>query len=212
LVIGCGYTSQRDKCLTDKVVATDIDRGKISVAKKGDPKAYFVVCDALSLPFKANVFEDVICTDVLEHLREYKKAILEIINLNPNKIYLRFPTKEREALLARVSQVYRTQHLGKIHVTIVDPHWIVEILEKRSYDVKIEVTDASSTLARCFLHSILEKFKIEYQIPEIGFINFFAKKKYYYILIYASAFFGKIFGYLPYLLWKVLKIKTVHRP
>ena len=212
LVVGCGYTSQRDKCETDKIVATDIDKEKILVAKKKDSQAYFVVCNALFLPFnfKANVFEDVICTDVLEHLKEYGRVVRNLIELNPNKIYLRFPTREREALLAKVSKVYRTQHAGKIHVAIVKLDYVVDTLKNSGYEVRVDVTPATSTFTRCFLHSILEKFKIEYQIPELGLVTFSQKKLFLNILIRVSIIFGQLFGYIPYLLWKVLRIRTIH--
>lgn len=53
------------------------DKG-VRYAKKIYPKIEFKVADAHKIPYKNNIFDLVICTEVLEHLDNPKSAILEI--------------------------------------------------------------------------------------------------------------------------------------
>ena len=53
------------------------DKG-ISYAKKKHPFIEFKVADAHKIPYSENFFDLVLCTEVLEHLREPKTALFEI--------------------------------------------------------------------------------------------------------------------------------------
>jgi len=209
LVIGCGYTSQRNYCKTSQVVALDIDRRKLIHARSQDSKAYFILCDANFLPFKPKSFFDVVCTDILEHVTTYENVVKEIVRLGSSILYLRFPTAEREKLLVKASKVYRKYHWGKIHVRLIDPNKMSAMLKSR-YIIHLIPTPAFSTFQRLFLHKMLEIFGFQYAIPDVGLIIIPDQKFIHKFIIYLSFIFGQLFGYPSYCIWKFLRIKTIH--
>jgi len=80
LVCGCGV-GITCKALSDKginVVGLDINRLGIKVASSNIPDVHFVVGDATKLPFKDKAFSKTICSAVLEHIKDDRRAILEI--------------------------------------------------------------------------------------------------------------------------------------
>jgi hypothetical protein len=209
LAIGCGLTSQRDLCKCDEIVGVDIDKKKIFEARKSDQLAHYVICDARFLPLRPGRFEDIVCTDVLEHIAEYERVLINMVKLKPHFIYLRYPTEVREKLLIKGSKVYREQHWGKIHVTIVKTEKIVNLLKEEGYEISVGLTPATSTFNRLILQVLLEKLGIRYEIPDLGFISFSENRRLYRFLAWVSSLMGSI-GYLTYFLWRYLKIATIH--
>ncbi len=66
--------------VTDRsnIVYSDISFEAISILKKSQTSEYYVVADGARLPFKANTYSHVICSEVLEHLPDDRQAISEI--------------------------------------------------------------------------------------------------------------------------------------
>lgn len=209
LVIACGYTSQRELCKGKEIVAFDIDSKKILSAKKIDQSAHYVVCDALFMPFKNRVFNDIVCTDVLEHIVNYEAVLNSILELKPKFIYLRFPTEAREKLLTRFSRVYKSEHWGKIHVRLVDVRSVVQTLLDHGYIVDIDLTSARSTLQRIFLQKTLEILRIPYKIPDVGLVEFPTENLVYKFIVQASTIMGT-FGIVSRLIWKFFRVQTLH--
>jgi ubiquinone/menaquinone biosynthesis C-methylase UbiE len=79
---GCGtgvysfYFTKKIK----KIEAIDISKEKIGFLKKENifKNIQFSVADLCKLPFKNNSFDQIICSDVLEHIKDDKKALLEL--------------------------------------------------------------------------------------------------------------------------------------
>lgn len=63
---------------TGNVVYSDISFEAISILKQTRARGYYVVADATHLPFKANTYSHVICSEVLEHLKNDRHVIAEI--------------------------------------------------------------------------------------------------------------------------------------
>jgi ubiquinone/menaquinone biosynthesis C-methylase UbiE len=61
-----------------EVYGIDISEPAVKYAKKKIPQGNFQVADAAELPFKDNLFDAVICLEVLEHVDNPIKAISEI--------------------------------------------------------------------------------------------------------------------------------------
>lgn len=82
LDIGCGdgflelYLKKNFK----EVHGIDINEVDLAVAKKINPekRVSFTKASATKLPFKKDFFDAVVCTDVIEHIKEDKKVISEI--------------------------------------------------------------------------------------------------------------------------------------
>jgi ubiquinone/menaquinone biosynthesis C-methylase UbiE len=76
LEIGSGISpvTNRDK----NIVYSDISFDAIKTLRQIDGRGHFVVADAVSLPFKSNTYSHAICSEVLEHLENDRKALLEM--------------------------------------------------------------------------------------------------------------------------------------
>lgn len=85
LDIGCSsavLTAEVAKALPkSKVTGLDSYKGAIDFARQKYPHIDFVVADAHKLPFAANTFDLVICTETLEHVVYPKKALTEMLRV-----------------------------------------------------------------------------------------------------------------------------------
>jgi len=79
LDVGCGTGLITRHLNSNRVVALDINQWAVKKAKlHTSNKVQFIVADAENLPLASNVFDVVICTDVLEHLPSPDRALKEI--------------------------------------------------------------------------------------------------------------------------------------
>lgn len=68
-----------------RVVGMDISGNMIKIAKKKTPLAEFIIGDVFNMPFKEKEFDLLVCSQLLTHLHQYKKPLLEmkrVINRN----------------------------------------------------------------------------------------------------------------------------------
>ena len=77
LDFGCGE-GQRWNLNDGEVIGIDINRGRLTKAKAG---VAAVRCDGRLLPFRHAVFSSVVSVSVLEHIKDYRRAILEIVRV-----------------------------------------------------------------------------------------------------------------------------------
>jgi SAM-dependent methyltransferase len=77
---GCGESGSLDFQLKagSSVVAVDIDKRLLSIARTKCVAQDYVAASIISLPFKWRVFDVVFSQDVLEHIRDNAKALPEI--------------------------------------------------------------------------------------------------------------------------------------
>lgn len=78
---GIGLYSQKFKELGAEVFGTDIDWEKIKTAKNLNPGINFGVGALENLPFPDNFFDIVFVNEVLEHVKDDKKAAKEILRV-----------------------------------------------------------------------------------------------------------------------------------
>jgi len=62
----------------DRIVYSDLSQSAMNMLKEMLGKGQFVVADAVNLPFSDHSFSHVIASEVLEHLEDDKRALLEI--------------------------------------------------------------------------------------------------------------------------------------
>lgn len=95
--IGCGegllLNYIRDELLYKNVFAMDIDPAEISTAQNNIPQAGLMVASAYNLPFTDNQFDLLICTEVMEHLEEPKKALNEFHRITSKFCILSVPNE-----------------------------------------------------------------------------------------------------------------------
>lgn len=76
---GCGDGVQAGRIAEAyKVVGVDLSPTRIKRAKKRVIEGRFIVGDLYNLPFKSNTFDVVVLGEIIEHLHEPEKALLEI--------------------------------------------------------------------------------------------------------------------------------------
>ncbi|MFB3926558.1 MAG: class I SAM-dependent methyltransferase [Syntrophales bacterium] len=61
-----------------RILYSDLSFTAMQILRKNTPAGHFVVADTMNLPFKQGVFSHVVCSEVLEHLPEDRRALLEI--------------------------------------------------------------------------------------------------------------------------------------
>lgn len=81
---------------TDKIIFSDVSFSAIRVLKRCHGRGHYLVADAMNLPFKTGIFSHVVCSEVLEHLKNDRKALEEIYSVTKSfgKIILTFPHRK----------------------------------------------------------------------------------------------------------------------
>jgi len=75
--IGDGFLLRQIRQLGLEVIGVDIAVKRCRVARINVPDAQIIVADARFLPFKSETFDIIVCSETLEHVPGYSKAISE---------------------------------------------------------------------------------------------------------------------------------------
>lgn len=94
---GCGEGFILDRLqeaqIGKNLVGIDISKDAINLGKILFPKLDLRVGDITKLPFKNNSYDVVICTEVLEHLKNPRKALKEMIRVSKKYLVLSVPNE-----------------------------------------------------------------------------------------------------------------------
>lgn len=96
LEVGCaqGHFESYALRYCGNVFGADFSLEKLKAASHNAKNSFFVAMDAALLPFKSNCFDFVLCTEVLEHVPEWKKALLELQRIARKKILVTVPLEK----------------------------------------------------------------------------------------------------------------------
>lgn len=64
---------------TERTVYTELSFSALRFLKKQQGAGHYVVADATSLPFKESAFQNVVCSEVLEHIEDDLGAVAEMV-------------------------------------------------------------------------------------------------------------------------------------
>ena len=81
LDVGCGDITPLFVSNTEKTIGLDISKTSLQVLKSSEFKGGLILASAMKLPFRDNVFQKAICSEVIEHLptdSDVKKCIEEL--------------------------------------------------------------------------------------------------------------------------------------
>jgi len=67
---------------------------KLKQAKEGCNGCSFAAANAEMLPFKSNSFDFVLCTEVLEHVPDWKKALQELMRVSKKRVLVTVPLEK----------------------------------------------------------------------------------------------------------------------
>ena len=84
--VGCGlgFFSQKISQKGAAVFGIDIGEKLVNITNNKVPNGEFIVGSALDIPFKDNEFDLTLCTEVIEHTEDPKKAVTEILRVTKN--------------------------------------------------------------------------------------------------------------------------------
>lgn len=157
LDIGCGtgsFTHLLSKTAR-KVYGLDIAKENIEFCQKAGIKANFLVADAFKMPFKDSSMDFVFCSEVLEHIGNYKRGLAEINRvLKPRGfLLLTFPIQPllpTTRFLYNATDKFNEWYYGKEHPQVhkekLNLNQVIRELEKMKY-VIIQKGKIRNTLA-----------------------------------------------------------------
>jgi 2-polyprenyl-3-methyl-5-hydroxy-6-metoxy-1,4-benzoquinol methylase len=127
LDLGCGVgIYSLDLCrIGYEVISVDISKSYLEKVKilrsKVNKEWHLILADASNLPFRKDSFDFILCTEVLEHLQNMLKALIEIIRCIKLKGILVLSVPSRFSFTEMF--LYGGEHLHKIN-----PIWLREFL------------------------------------------------------------------------------------
>jgi ubiquinone/menaquinone biosynthesis C-methylase UbiE len=101
----------------EKVVCSDLSTRRIknTLKKFKNHKLKFKSANITCLPFSKKEFDIVTCLQVLEHLKDYKKAICELARISNNYLVVSVPNKEKITQETCLHCGKTTPHFGHIN-------------------------------------------------------------------------------------------------
>jgi len=123
---GCGEGFVSGRLGDRYLVGTDISGGVLGVARQNSPGVSLACSDIYHMPFRSNSFDLVMATEVLEHLDEPEKAMIEAARLTkryclfsvPNEPYFRFMDLLRGKNISRLgSDIEHVNHWSEKNFT-----------------------------------------------------------------------------------------------
>jgi ubiquinone/menaquinone biosynthesis C-methylase UbiE len=135
---GCGtgrHACQISKTLSAQVVGIDLNREDLRKTAfilgslEGDRSWMVLQADVTNIPFKDNLFDLIICSEVLEHIPENRMAAAELIRvLKPGKdIVVSVPRFLPERICWALSSDYHNEPGG--HIRIYTKRGLLSLLE-----------------------------------------------------------------------------------
>lgn len=139
--IGCGegylLYKMQEKFLKAELYGLDLSQGRITTTKGHVPKSYLLRGDVLALPFPDNTFDVVVCSELLEHMNEYKKVVAELIRISKKHILITVPNELK--LLQLMCPKCKTKHYLDGHVNFFSEQKLKDIFAQRK-DIAIKKT------------------------------------------------------------------------
>ena len=135
---GEGFTLEmfRQKHIAKKLEGIEYMDEALKLAKKIHPKVKIIKGDIYKLPYKANSFDLIICTEVLEHLEYPEKALIELKRVTRKYLIVSVPNEP----LFTIQRILRGKNILKLgaHPEHIQ-HWTPTSFEKliaKHYTVK----------------------------------------------------------------------------
>lgn len=163
LDLGCG-TGYGSDLLSRKfeVVAVDKDKEAISFAKKHYPNgARFLVCDVTNLPFENEKFDAVCAFEVIEHIKDVDRMLLEVKRV----------LKEEGKFILSTPRKSKTNYVrSPYHVREYDELELTDLLTKHFKKVEI-LGQVKSTRASAAFHDFIKSQRVREKLVGRDFLG-----------------------------------------
>ena len=137
LDIGCG-SSRILGALEQHTIGLDVDQGKLLYSRRYGRR--LVHGSVFALPFAADTFEQVVCSEVIEHLPSGPQPFLEIARVlrDGGQLVLGTPDYGRLSwlILERLYKVFAPDAYGDQHITHYRAGELVELMESQDFQLK----------------------------------------------------------------------------
>lgn len=160
LDIGCGTGILLHFTNAEKKIGFDYSFSSLQIAKKLEPNADFICGDATALPFKDNVFPNILAVQIFQDMKgfgkDWKTSILETkrvggknckIILNGNnkmsKHFKEYTIEEKRSYLNYLQQAEFFKNEYEIKVEGYDPHpkWFMFGLKKVLFNIPDKINE-----------------------------------------------------------------------
>lgn len=141
----------------------DIDRRNLNFAKKKFSRPKFIYSDGEKLLFKDSFFDKIYCLDVLEHVDNLKKTLVELKRVLKfgGIIEIEIPYWKSEKFLTKIRPTYPKEiH----HVRVFKDGQLEKILEKNRFE--IQSRSKEQFIKNIELWLILRKYPLKSQFGE----------------------------------------------
>lgn len=140
--IGCGdghliQTIIKERNNVSEIYGIDMSKIRLNRVKSISKKIKIVKADVTHLPFEDNFFDVVICSEVLEHVKNYEKAIKELLRVTKNQLIMTVPNEEK--LMKTLCPRCKKYHYIAGHINSFHKNKLKKILFTNSPDKKIDI-------------------------------------------------------------------------
>lgn len=139
LDVGCGsgYIGKTVSMLCNQFIGIDLSSKNVKIAKQSVyENGQYIICDILHLPIKPETSDVIVCSEVLEHVPNYEKAIEEFSRVSRNYGDLIITTPN----YFNSSIYYRLRTNGRVTTQVYDrpiPYpWIFNCLKNKNFRVE----------------------------------------------------------------------------
>lgn len=136
LEIGCaqGYYLKKALLKTNNVFGMDVNETFIKKAKK--TKAKVKVASATNLPYKKDFFDYVLCTEVLEHVFNWKKSVKEIYRVTKKNGRVIVTVPLEHSLFWKFFSIIYPPEEYRGHINLVTASVVEEEFKKNGFKLK----------------------------------------------------------------------------
>ncbi len=116
LEVGCaqGHFVGKARRFSENAFGGEYELEKMPAAKRNFPGCHFLGINAEALPFKPDSFDFVLCTEVLEHVPNWKAAFQELLRVSRKKVLVTVPL-EKGYFWRAISKVRGMESRGHLH-------------------------------------------------------------------------------------------------
>lgn len=127
LIAGCGV-----KPVPRGAVAVDINLGYILKSKELSEEVNYICASLEALPFKDSLFSEIICQEVLEHIEDKRKTLMELWRVTKfgSKLYFSVAIRKVEEIYGRLSSNYRRDITWGQHRYALNPEEYIYLISK----------------------------------------------------------------------------------
>ncbi|MDD3774252.1 MAG: class I SAM-dependent methyltransferase [Patescibacteria group bacterium] len=159
-----------------KLTGFDLSPGRIKISKKNTPKANIYQDSIYKISQKDKSFDTVFCLEVIEHIKEYQKAVKEILRITKKRAIISVPYNEKiiyEICIHCGRETPRNRHQNSF-----DENKFIKIIDQKSYKVKfIKFNNYFNTVRS------KNSFLLALQIQFDRFLNFLMPNKARHIIV-----------------------------